>query len=241
MSLWNRMTLIFKSKAHRALDRAENPAETLDYSYQRQVELLAKMKRGVVDVSTARKRIEMQAADLEKKATTLSQQAEKAIAVGREDLAREALTRKAALVIQVTDLKTQYDQLVEEEEKLTRAVAALGAKVEAFRTKKETIKAQYTAAKAQTEIAESFSGISGEMADVGHAIQRAEDKTLQLRARASAVDELIASGALDDITGTGKDSLTRELDALASNAAVEAELAAMRGAIASPNAPRELQ
>ena len=121
----------------------------------------------------------------------------RSVALGREDLAREALSRRAALQQQVTDLETQHATLQGEEEKLTLAAQRLQAKVDAFRTKKETIKATYTAAQAQTRIGEAFSGISEEMGDVGLAIQRAEDKTAQLQARAGAIDELLASGALD--------------------------------------------
>ena len=160
----------------------------------------------------------------------------------REDLAREALTRKSGLQGQLDDLQTQHAALQAEEEKLVRASSRLQAKVDAFRTRKETIKASYSAAEAQTRINEAFTGISEEMSDVGLAIQRAEDKTLQLQARASAVDELLASGALDDPTGTVKDDITRELDALASDSSVENELAAMKaqltgGSAAPPRAP----
>ena len=217
MSLWQRITLIFRSKANKALDRAEDPRETLDYSYQRQLELLGKVRRGVADVATSRKRVELQVNQLEQQSAKLQDQAEKAIAMGREDLAREALTRKSGLTQQITDLKTQQAQLQGEEEKLTLAQRRLQAKVEAFRTKKETIKATYTAAEAQTRINEAMSGIGEEMGDVGLAIQRAEDKTAQMQARAGAIDELIASGALDDVTSSGPaDDITRELDAMSS-------------------------
>ena len=203
MSLWQRISLIFRSKANKALDRAEDPRETLDYSYQRQLELLSKVRRGVADVATSRKRVELQVNQLEQQSTKLQGQAEKAIAVGREDLAREALTRKSGLTKQISDLKAQHAQLQGEEEKLTLAQQRLQAKVEAFRTRKETIKATYTAAEAQTSINEAMSGIGEEMGDVGLAIQRAEDKTAQMQARAGAIDELIASGALDDVTQIG--------------------------------------
>jgi phage shock protein A len=230
MSLWQRITLIFRSKANKALDRAEDPRETLDYSYQRQLELLGKVRRGVADVATSRKRVELQVAQLEQQSGKLQAQAEKAIAMDREDLAREALTRKSGLTNQINDLKTQHAQLQGEEEKLTLAQRRLQAKVEAFRTRKETIKATYTAAEAQTRINEAVSGIGEEMGDVGLAIQRAEDKTAQMQARAGAIDELIASGALEDVTSTGPaDDITRELDAMSSTADVEAELARLKG------------
>ena len=154
--------------------------------------------------------------------------AQRALESNREDLAREALTRKAGLTTQLQDLQTQHAALQAEEEKLVRASTRLQAKVDAFRTRKETIKATYSAAEAQTRINEAFTGISEEMSDVGMAIQRAEDKTLQLQARASAVDELLASGALEDPTGSVGSDLDRELDALSSGASVENELAAMK-------------
>src|SRR6187431_2497554 len=229
MSLMKRISLIFRSKANKALDRAEDPRETLDYSYQRQLDLLSKVRRGVADVATSRKRVELQVTQLEQSAAKLQGQAEKSLQMGREDLAREALTRKSALATQITDLKTQYAQLQGEEEKLTLAQQRLQAKVEAFRTRKETIKATYTAAEAQTRINEALSGIGDELGDVGAAIQRAEDKTAQMQARAGAIDELIASGALEDVSAIGGgDDIARELDALSSKADVEAELAALK-------------
>ncbi len=146
------------------------------------------------------------------------------------DLAREALTRKSGLSTQIADLKTQLAQLQAEEEKLILARQRLEAKVEAFRTRKETIKATYTAAEAQTRINEAMTGIGDELGDVGEAIQRAEDKTAQMQARAGAIDELIASGALEDVTAVGGgDDISRELDAMSSQADVEAELAALKG------------
>src|SRR5215210_7775650 len=149
MSLWKRIKLIFQSKANKALDRAEDPRETLDYSYQRQLDLLSKVRRGVADVATSRKRVELQVNQLEATSKKLQDQAEKAISMGREDLAREALTRKSGLTSQIADLKAQHAQLQGEEEKLTLAQQRLQAKVESFRTRKETIKATYTAAEAQ--------------------------------------------------------------------------------------------
>ena len=236
MSMWQRISLIFRSKANKALDRAEDPRETLDYSYQRQLDLLAQVRRGVADVATSRKRVELQINQLQVQSDKLQGQAEQAITVQREDLAREALTRKSGLTSQITDLKTQQAQLQGEEEKLTLAQQRLSAKVEAFRTRKETIKATYTAAEAQTKINEAMSGIGEEMGDVGMAIQRAEDKTAQMQARGQAIDELIASGALDDASQLNAgDDITRELDALSSGSDVEAELARLKAA-SSPQA-----
>src|SRR3954454_6044280 len=238
MGIWQRFSLIFRSKANKALDRAEDPRETLDYSYQRQLALLSKGRRGVADVATSRKRVELQINQLEQQSAKLQDQAQKAISMDREDLAREALTRKSGLTSQIGDLRTQHAQLQGEEEKLTLAQQRLQAKVEAFRTRKETIKATYTAAEAQTRINEALSGIGDELGDVGAAIQRAEDKTAQMQARAGAIDELIASGALDDVSQVGAgDDIARELDSMSSKAEVEAELAALK----SGGAPQAIE
>jgi phage shock protein A len=242
MSMMKRISLIFRAKANKALDAAEDPRDTLDYSYQRQMEMLTKVRRGVADVATSRKRVELQVNQLKTQSDKLTDQAQKALSMGREDLAREALTRKSGITGQITDLSAQHAQLQGEEEKLTLASQRLQAKVDAFRTRKETIKATYTAAEAQTRINEAFSGISEEMGDVGMAVQRAEDKTAQMQARAGAIDELIASGALDDASSISRgDDITRELDSMSSQADVEAELAALKGgapaAIDAPETP----
>jgi phage shock protein A len=238
MSMMKRISTIFRAKANSALDRAEDPRETLDYSYQRQLEMLTKVRRGVADVATSRKRIELQRNQLQSQSDKLTAQAQKSIEMGREDLAREALTRKSALTGQIADLDAQHSQLQGEEEKLTLASQRLQAKVESFRTQKETIKAKYTAAEASTRINEAFSGISEEMGDVGMAVQRAEDKTAQMQARSGAIDELIASGALDDASAINRgDDISRELDAMSSTSDVESELAALKaGTAGTPQA-----
>jgi phage shock protein A len=228
MGLWQRFTLIFKSKANKALDRAEDPRETLDYSYEKQLELLQKVRRGVADVATSRKRLELQIQGLAQQEGKLEQQAKAALAGGREDLAREALTRRSGLHTQIADLQAQLATLQEQEEKLTVAAQQLQSKVEAFRTKKETIKATYSAAEAQAKIGEAVAGISSELGDVGLAVQRAEDKTAQMQARAGAIDELVASGALTDVTSMGKDDITVELERMASENDVNSQLEAMK-------------
>ena len=240
MGVMKRVSLVFKAKANRALDKMEDPRETLDYSYQRQLELLTKVRRGVADVATSRKRVELQMNQLQQSSNKLEDQARKALGMGREDLARAALERKASAQGQLNDLQAQYAQLQAEEEKLTVASQRLQSKVDAFRTRKETIKATYTAAEAQTRINEAFSGISEEMGDVGMAIQRAEDKTAQMQARAGAIDELMASGALDDAIGGRRDDIQSELDMMAASSDVESELSRLKGEITAA-APKQLE
>ena len=143
-----RMSLIFKSKANKALDKYEDPRETLDYAYQKQLENMTQLRRSLADVATARKRIELQLKQVQLDGEKRNVQARRALEMGREDLARDALVRKAEVEAQIASLTPQHENLVKQEENLTRAVKGAQAKVEAFRTQKETIKANYTAAQA---------------------------------------------------------------------------------------------
>src|SRR5262245_559593 len=208
--LLSRTAMIVKSKFSKLLDRAEDPRETLDYSYEKQLEMLQNVKRGVADVVTAKKRLQMQTSQLEQSVVKLDTQARTALGAGREDLARSALERKSAVQQQLQGLDVQIQQLETQQEKLVESQKQLQAKIESFRTEKEVIKAQYSAAEAQVRIGEAATGLGEQMADTGPAIQRAKDKTTQIQARAAAVDELVATGALDDLT-TDQTDLDREL------------------------------
>lgn len=240
MSVIKRLAMLFRSKANKALDKAEDPRETLDYSYDKQVELLHKVRRGVADVATSRKRLEMQMQQLQQQADKLEDQGRQALSAGREDLAREALSRRSAVQTQLSDLQQQHASLQSEEERLTQASQRLQAKVDAFRTRKETVKATYTAAEAQTRIGEAFSGISDELSDVGTAMERAEDKTTQMQARAGAVDELLASGALEDASGTARDDIQSELDQMSSSGQVDRELERLKGELGGSQSAGEI-
>ncbi len=226
MGLFTRMELMVKSKANKLLDRHEDPREILDYSYQKQLELLQQVKRSVATVVTAKKRLELQKAKLEQNTQKLDKQAKDAISSGRDDLARLALERKKSNTIEIESLIMQINDQELEQQKLIETERKLSAKITAFRTKKETIKAQYTAAEAQVKVKEAVTGISEEMADVGFAIQRAEDKTEGMRAKSAALDEMVELGALDEIGG--EDDIERELRKMQTTAGVDDDLARLK-------------
>ena len=230
--LMSRASMIIKAKFSALLGRAENPAETLDYSYERQLQSLQDVKRGVADVVTAKKRLQLQTQQLEQNLVKLDGQARQALAAGREDLARQALERKSAIQQQLQDLDTQVQGLEQQQEKLVASEQQLSARIEQFRSQKEVIKAQYSAAEAQVRIGEAATGIGRQMEDTGLAIQRAKDKTDQMQARAMAIDELVESGSLDDFT-SDKTQLDRELAQVASQSQVDQELAKMKAELGS--------
>ena len=223
----NRISTVVQQKVNTLLDKFEDPKEALDYSYTKQVEMLNKLRRSIAEVVTAKKRLEMQKIKLMDNTRTLDEQARRAIEANREDLARLALERKNANLVQIQDLNKQINEMQAEQEKLVETEKRLSTKVEEFRSRKEVIKAQYSAAEASVKIKESVTGISEEMADVGMAMNRAEDKTEKMRAKSQALDELMDSGALVDYT-SNKDQIERELEKVTVQGSVEEELAKLK-------------
>ncbi len=237
--LMGRASTVMKSKFSKILDKAEDPNDMLDYSYEKQLELLQNVKRGVADVVTAKKRLQLQTQQLEQSVVKLETQARQALAAGREDLARQALERKSAIQQQLQGLDTQAEQLAAQQEKLVASERQLATKVESFRSQKEVIKANYSAAEAQVRIGEAASGIGEQMADTGLAISRAKDKTEQMQARAAAVEELTEAGTLDDFTQSG-DRLDRELAQISSGSQVDDDLARLKAEVGPGEPQKEL-
>ena len=155
-----------------ALHPPDDPREALDYSYQRQLEMLTKVRRGVADVATSRKRIELMVSTLEQQAAKLASQREQALGAGNESLASEARSREAGTQQRLSELHGQLHTLAGEEERLTMASQRLQAKVEAFRVQKETIKARYTAAEGVQSVREAFAIISKDPSDLEETNQR---------------------------------------------------------------------
>ncbi len=235
MGLFQRAHDIIQAKANKALDAAENPNEMLDLSYEKMLEQLTQVRRALVDITASKKRLELQESQLQHSVDHLQSQAQQAVAQGRDDLAKEALARKAAAKAQIDGMEPQRQQLEEQEEKLTQTLQALQQRVNSFRTQKETLKAQYTASKAVTSVNESVSGISKSISDSGAALERAQDKIATMQARSQATDELLESGVLEDVGG-GTDDIQKELDEVSASSEVDQELAALKAQAGQPSA-----
>jgi len=223
MGILSRMGLIVKTKVSKLLDRYEDSREVLDYSYEKQLELIREVRKGIARVATSKKRLEIQKRKLEAQMEKLDVQARRAVEMGKEELARVALERKIALRSQISQLEGEIATLTAEQQRLEHTHGKLAQKIELFRARKEVLKARYTAAEAKSEVAESLSGISEEMADVGLALERAEEKTEQMSARAEALDELMESGVLDDLS-VHEDDIDSKLEELSASAELEREL-----------------
>lgn len=236
MSLFQRAHEIVQAKANKALDAAEKPDEMLDLSYEQMLDQITQVRRSLVAIAASRKQIELQEQQLQHSVAHLDDQARAALSQGREDLAREALSRKAAAQAQIDGMEPQHQQLTEQEASLERTLAALQSKVNNFRTQKEVLKAQYTAASAMSSVDESVAGISSTIGDSGAEVQRAQDKIATMQARAGALDELLQSGVLEDVGGD-TDDIQNELDEAGSAAQVDKELAALKTQIGPGGSP----
>src|SRR5438046_1446782 len=238
--LLSRTALIIKAKYSKLLNRAENPTETLDYSYEQMLEQLQNVKRGVADVVTAKKRLELQQQKIEQNVVKLETQARQAVSANREDLARQALERKAVAQQQLQSMDGQVQQLADQQVKLIEAQQTLETRIESFRSQKEVLKAQYSAAEAQVRVGEAATGIGTHMSDTGMAIQRAKDKTEELQARASAIDELTSTGALEDLTAGDQTQLDRELAQVSASSQVDDELSKLKAEVDSGEPQKEI-
>ncbi len=231
MSFSNRLVNLIKQKVNKVLDNHEDPNEALDYSAVKQVELIQRLRRDIVEVVASKKRLEIQKSRISENINKLDEQAKAAVKAGRDDLARLALERKNANLNQIKELDTHIMAIQNEQNKLENAEKRLSAKVDEFKSRKEIIKAKYSSAEAQVRIKENITGISEEMSDIGMSMSRAEEKTEAMQSKAMAMDEMIESGALVDYTNN-KDQIQVELEKTEIKSQVEDELAKLKSSIA---------
>ena len=224
MTIAHRISELYAAKMNAVLDRASDPRELADYTYAQLRDLLAEVHRSTARVAAGREHAGRRVREMRHAADRLGEQAEQAVQAGQEDLARQALTRRSAILAEVSSLQEQHDALLAEERKLSAAERRLRAKVEEFGVRKEAVKAAYTAARARAIISEVFAGITGEVSDADLAAGRAEGQAAGLEARAAALDGLLTPGAAS-LSG---EQLSEQLDEISRRAEVEDELARIR-------------
>jgi phage shock protein A len=226
------LRLLFSTKASSALDRAEDPRQVLDYAYSQQQQLLVKLRQGLVDVATSKQQLEQQTKKLEARVPQLDDQARRAVKAGRDDLARVALERKRTALAEMEGLTVQIAEVGAEERRLADQGRALQVRIEEFRTRRDVVSARYSAAEAEIKVKEALSGVSGELAELGMAVGRAEEKADRLQARAKALDSLVDVGALPP--PGGGDYVEAELRRLTSGSEIDAELGRLKAEMGTP-------
>ncbi len=231
MSVWRRIRLIFNTEVSSALDGTEDPRQVLDYAYTQQQELLVNLRRGLVDVATAKQQLEQQAQRLEARAPQLDAQARKAVAAGRDDLARIALERRKLAAAELEGLKRQIGEVEAEKQRLASQERTLQVRVEQFKTHREVVSARYSAAEAEVRLKESLAGMSGDLAELGMAVGRAEEKAERLQARARAIDSLVDLGSFPPVGGG--DFVELELQRITIAKEIDDELEQIRSEVAA--------
>lgn len=228
MSNTGRLKAIMQGKAARAIDRMDDPRDALDDTYDREAEMLQQVRRGIADIATARKRVELQGQEEGARYARLGEQAREAIDQGREDLARIALERRTSVAAQVATLRVQFEGLERQQTRLQETEQRLRERLAAFRIEKETIKASYAASAAQVRVNEAVAGISGQFDQAAARLDHARERIAQMQARAAATDELLATNGIPDVTGRPDADLDRQLGSTTDRSAIDRELAALR-------------
>jgi phage shock protein A len=221
--MFNRLSLTLKAKFSRLLDRAEDPVEILDYSYSQQLEQLYGLRRGVADLVTAKKRVEHQRDRRQDQFRRLDVGARKALELGREDLARQALERKRLVGQELFDLNQMVADLERQQAQMTARVGEHRSRIQRFGSHKEVAKAQYVAAKAQLAISDAAAGLSSQLRDVGSKIERTVQRVEEMNLRADVIQELEASGTLAPL-GSGEDDIDRQLREMSYGGSVDDQI-----------------
>ncbi|WP_232686327.1 PspA/IM30 family protein [Halobacterium zhouii] len=227
MGIISRASYVIRSKLNAFIGSAENPSESLDYSYERMRDELNDVKKGLADLTAQKKRLEVQRERLAENVDKHNDQAREAMRQDREELARRALEKKQAKLDQIEELESQISDLQSTQHDLEEKADELQGRIEQFRTKKETMKARYEAAEAKTRVSEAMTGVGDELGDVNRAIERVTERTDDMEARAAAMDELTERGVLEDSL-SDEDQIDRELASGRSSREVEAELDTLR-------------
>lgn len=234
MGIARRIAELYEIRLNALLDRVEDPREMLDYSHAQQQELLRTLRQQRADVMAARNLAATRERQLQQSADKLEAEAEQAVAADREDLARQALAWRAAILTHVDDLRAEQVALDGDEAVLAASEQRLRRTIEAFGVHKEIIKAHYTAAKATASVSQVVGGAHEEMGEVALATRRAEETTARLQARAHALDELLSDPGQQAVLPTlSPDQIQEQLDAVTTKAGIDAEIARIKDQLAA--------
>jgi len=192
-----RLRILIKAKLSRLFDRVEDPGETLDYGYEQQTEQLTGLRNAILELVTAKKRLERRAEHRRADLARLDAGARKALELGNEELAQLALARKQAITAELIQLVGQVADLEAQQAKMVASERATRGRLERFRAQKEVVKATYSAAQAQLAASESAAELSAQLADIGSVTRRTQDQIDEISVRASALEELERAGLLD--------------------------------------------
>ena len=233
MSLFKHASEIMQARINHFLDNAEDPAETLDLSYEKMMSNLQDTKRHLADVATEKLSLEHQIADTQKAVDQAEEDARTALQANREDLAKAELAQKQAALSKLQSLQDAHDKIAAQVAKLSDFESKLQDKIESFRTQKEVMKGELAAAQAEIQAENSLSGLGRGMNDAGEAMQRVQDRVSQSQSKAEAMESLMDSGAIDDPLDH-RSHTDKEMAQLRAQSGVDDDLARLKAEMAKP-------
>jgi phage shock protein A len=182
MGLWDRVRNVARSRR----DDDDGWSERMDTTVRDQQATLAQLRRALADLSTNRRRVELQLKKLNLQSSQLEAAAAERVGAGDDEGARSALARKVTLEKAVADLADRHATLLADEQRLTATADQVQTQIEDFRIRKDTLVARESAATAKTEmhrINRDQGAIAGDLDEV-------ERHTREAEATAAAYDEL---------------------------------------------------
>ena len=229
MGVLDRIKVLLARGANVALAPAPDPRVTNLTTHQKQRALLDQVTSAGRQVTAAKERLKATADSVRAKLPAMEEQARDELRAGHEAAARLALQRRQVVANELQTLERQLAEVEKEEAALGVIEQRLAGQIDAFAARQEVIKARYSAAEAQVRINEAVTGVSQDFADLTAALQRAEQTTEDMQARATAIDRLVEEGDLEAISfGAAADALDARFQTLGADADVERRLNALK-------------
>jgi phage shock protein A len=221
MGIMDRMATVIKSNLNHLINKAEDPEKMLDQILIQMRQQLVEAKREVAVAIADEKRLAAQLeAELEQ-VREWERRATMAVQKGEDDLAREALRRKADHEQIAIGYKKQWDAQQASTENLKNGLRALSQKIEEAGRKKNLLVARQKRAEAQKHIHEVMTGLTDTSAF--ESFDRMTAKVEQIEAQAGAAVELS-----QELSG---DTMEQRFRALESSTDVEQELHALKAKV----------
>lgn len=221
MGILDRVSTVIKSNLNYLINKAEDPDKMLDQILIQMRQQLLEAKREVAVTIADEKRLGTQLeAELEQ-VREWERRATIAVQKGQDDLAREALRRKAEHEQIAVGYKKQWDAQRTSADNLKNALRDLSQKIEEAARKKNLLIARQKRAEAQKHIHEVMTGLSDTSAF--ESFDRMATRVEQLEAQASAAVEVS-----QELTG---DTMEQRFRALESSTDVDQELNALKARV----------
>ncbi len=219
MSIFSRTRDIFAANMTELLDRAEDPARMIRMIILEMEETLVEVRASAAKTIADGKDMRRTLARLDELQTSWTEKAELALSKGREDLAKAALIERQKAADMGEGLKEEIRVLDETLKSYEADIAKLQGKLREARARQNAIAHRLESAVTRAKARELVNG------------NRTEDAFSRFEVLERRAD--FAEGRAEALGMTGPKSLEEEIAELKSSEKVDAELEAMKAAMAA--------